>query len=287
LWDVLVLQKKFRDSLVRQILPGLLCLMALFQNMHAQNQIWGGSREHFDWGLPKILAVDSVIVWRYVGILVAPHDLSVMYDVDDSHLWPRAAIALTAWLVVTAVVWRIRKRSPLVAWSYATWFILLFPVLNIFPITTLMNDRYLYLPCVLVFALAAAGIQAVAATLAWNEPSRMAITAGGLSGRRAISMRWIVGGAVAVMMALATGLYTAQSQRYLEVWRNPVTLWRHAIRQSPNLPVVQIQWALTLRDYGHLPEARAILNDVLAQSRTDEGDRKRVEAILEEWAGQS
>ncbi len=89
LYDVIVSRKKWTEAISRQVLPGLFCLMALFQNMHAQNQIWGGIREHFDWGRARILAVDSVIVWRYLRMLAAPFDLSVMYDVDGSNPWRR------------------------------------------------------------------------------------------------------------------------------------------------------------------------------------------------------
>jgi protein O-mannosyl-transferase len=270
LYDILVQRKKFSEALARQILPGLFCLMALFLNMHAQNQIWGGSREHFHWGRVKILAVDSVIVWRYLRMLAAPFDLSVMYDVDGSNPWPAAAVATAAWALVTWLAWRVRHTRPIVAWAYATWWLLLFPVLNIFPITTLMNDRYLYLPCVLAFAGVGVSLEAllrrlVTATQSPGFGPRMAVTA-------------TAGVLVAAVMS-----YAAMSMRYVQVWRNPTTLWAHALERSPNLPVVQIQWALTLHGRGETERACQVLEDVLSETRADEGDRLRIARILSEW----
>jgi hypothetical protein len=270
LYDVVVQRKKFSEALAHQILPGLLCLMALFLNMHAQNQIWGGSREHFDWGRAKILAVDSVIVWRYLRMLAAPFDLSVMYDVDGSNPWPMAAIATAAWAMVTWLVWRVRHTRPEVAWAYATWWLLLFPVLNIFPITTLMNDRYLYLPCVLVFAGVGGSLEALLRRLVPATPWP------GI-GRR------VVVTACAGALVVAVMSYAAMSMRYVQVWRNPTTLWAHALERSPGLPVVQIQWALTLHDRGETERACEVLEDVLTETRADEGDRLRIARILSEW----
>ena len=262
LYDVIVLRKKWSEAIARQILPGLFCLMALFLNMHAQNQIWGGSREHFDWGRAKILAVDSVIVWRYLRMLAAPFDLSVMYDVDGTNPWPAAAVATAAWGLVTWLVWRARNTRPLIAWAYSTWWLLLFPVLNIFPITTLMNDRYLYLPCVLVFAAAAAAIEQLSVWIRFSHTLAVASS-------------------TAIVAAVMS--YSAMSMQYVQAWRNPTTLWTHALTHSPELPVVQIQWALTLHDRGETERACAILEQVIAGPRADEGDRRRIARLLNEW----
>ena len=275
-YDVIVQRKKFSDALARQILPGLFCLMALFLNMHAQNQIWGGSREHFDWGRIKILAVDSVIVWRYIRMLLAPYDLSVMYDVNGANPWPAAAIATLAWLLVTAFVWRVRRTQPLVAWAYATWFLLLFPVLNLFPITTLMNDRYLYLPCILVFAGASALAESA---LKHVTKPRDCVVGSSRAGRIAIL-------ATVASVVLAIMSYTAMSTKYVQAWRNPTTLWTHALAHSPELPVVQIQWALTLHDRGETSQACEVLECVIAGPRADRGDRLRIARLLQEWRPQ-
>ncbi|HVJ86162.1 MAG TPA: hypothetical protein VM452_11000 [Caulifigura sp.] len=274
LYDVIVQRKKWSEAISRQIFPGLFCVMAIFLNMHAQNQIWGGTREHYDWGRLKILAVDSVIVWRYLRMLVAPYDLSVMYDVDGSNPWPAAAVATAAWALVTWLVWRVRNTRPMVAWAYAVWWLLLFPMLNIFPITTLMNDRYLYLPCILVFAAAAAGVEALLSTLAASTNADAGSVGHGAR---------LLAATTAALLVAAVMSYSAISMRYVQVWRNPTTLWVHAIEHSPELPVVQIQWALTLHARGETHRACEILEQVVAGRRADEGDRRRIARLLDEW----
>jgi len=216
-------------------------------------------------------------------MLVAPFDLSVMYDIRSDDVWKPAAIATAAWLAAGWLVWRNRQRLPKLTWGCATFFLLMFPVLNVFPITTLMNDRYLYLPCIIVFAGAAAVIQAIAGKFAWSAESRSAIAEGGPGAVAAIRRRLCVGTVVAMMMAVAVASYSAMGQDYVEVWRNPVTLWSHAVVRAPDMPVVRIQWALTLHDRGEAAEARAVLEDVLRGTRADEGDRLRIARLLNEW----
>ncbi len=179
-----------------------------------------------------------------------------------------ALIASIAWLVVTAAVWMFRRRAPLVAWAYAVWWLLLFPVLNIFPITTLMNDRYLYLPCILVFAGAAGGLER---GLAWLAAK---------GGTRVIP---VLAGGASLAIVMVTLSYSAMAMKYVHVWREPATLWSHALEQSPELPVVQIQWALTLHDQGETAQACAMLEQVAAGRRADEGDRRRIARLLAEW----
>jgi hypothetical protein len=203
-------------------------------------------------------------------MLAAPFDLSVMYDVDGLNPWPAATVATVAWALVTWLVWRVRHTRPVVAWAYGTWWLLLFPVLNIFPITTLMNDRYLYLPCILVFAGTGAAVETMARRMQpgsqWPSVLLRAVAA--------------IGAGVLVAGSMS---YTAMSMRYVQVWRNPVTLWAHALDCSPRLPVVQIQWALTLHAQGETERACQVLEDVLSEARADEGDRLRIARILSEW----
>ncbi|MBX3441787.1 MAG: hypothetical protein KF774_05230 [Planctomyces sp.] len=277
-YDVIVSRQRFSEALSRQVLPGLFCLMALFLNMHAQNQIWGGTRDHYDWGLARILAVDSLIVWRYLGMLALPTDLSVMYDVRGDGLWPAALIAGLAWLAVAGAAWRARRVAPLATWGVVAWGLLLFPVLNIFPITTLMNDRYLYLPCVLAFAGVGAGVQWIAGRIAWRTP-------GPAQTRRTLAARIAVGAVVAVLLIGLTAGYSTAAQSYVPVWRNSRSLWRHALERAPDMPVVQIQWALTLHSEGRVFEACATLEQARTSGRIDDGDRRRIQRLLEEWRG--
>ncbi|MCP4175391.1 MAG: hypothetical protein GY758_31975, partial [Fuerstiella sp.] len=142
-----------------QVIPGVMCLLLLFKTMASQYSVLGGVRGHMDFSIWHVIAVDTTILWRYIGLLFWPADLCVLYDPPTSGIWKTVAVAAAAWSCVAIVFWKYRTRYPVILWSAATFLLLLLPVLNFFKITTLMNDRYLYLPCITCFALLAACLQ--------------------------------------------------------------------------------------------------------------------------------
>ena len=116
--------------------------------MSAQTTMFGGVRSHMELSKAHILAVDSMILWRYVGMLAWPQDLCVLYDPPTSGIAGWVILASAGWLLVAGTVYLLRKRKPMVFLAAVSFIAFLLPVLNLFPITTLMNDRYLYLPSV-------------------------------------------------------------------------------------------------------------------------------------------
>jgi hypothetical protein len=49
------------------------------------------------------------------------------------------------------------------------------------------------------------------------------------------------------------------------------------------MPVVRIQWALTLYGQGRTGDACRELEHVLAAGRADPGDQQRIKRLLNEW----
>ncbi|MDG1895556.1 MAG: hypothetical protein P8J37_11655 [Fuerstiella sp.] len=96
-YDVWVRRQKFADAFVRQIIPGVMCLLLLFKTMAAQHSILGGVRGHLDYSLWKIIAIDTTIMWRYVGMLFWPTDLCVLYDPPTTGIWQMVALATAGW----------------------------------------------------------------------------------------------------------------------------------------------------------------------------------------------
>jgi len=268
LYDFVVLRRKFSDALVRQVIPGLMSLLLLLKTMAAQHSVMGGLRGHLDLGLLDIIAVDAIILWRYIGMMVWPSELCVLYDPPTSGILGTAAIAIAGWFAVGVRLWRVRDRYPLLVWSAASFLLLLLPVLNFFRITTLMNDRYLYLPCVLFFGVVAAGLHR--------------FLAGSLETRdRLVSLfaamtRWSVSLGLVVAALIAT-------TQHLPVWRNSFTLWEHAMEHVPQLPAVRMQLALTHYDNGQTREAIRILQKAMLECRPDELDRKRMIDASRKW----
>jgi hypothetical protein len=263
-YDVLIRRKKLSESVPRQVLPMFCCVMLILTTMNAQTSIVGGIRSHIGMSKLHLLAIDATLLWRYVGMLFWPHDLCVLYDPPVHGITGTIVLAIMAWLALGWGLWKLRNEVPLLTLAGLSWLLLLLPVLNLFPITTLMNDRYLYLPCVPVFAALGAIVQ-----FAWSRACRWRPQIHCIESRLFMALT-----------ALLIGIAGWQTLTYLPVWREPLTLWSHARVHAPSLTVVQIQWAITLEDQGRFAEASNALNYALEHCHPDELDIQRIEKML-------
>lgn len=272
-YDLIVRKESFARAFPRQIVPGAMCLCLLAITAGAQTSELGGLRDHLGLGRARILAIDAIVLWKYVGMLLRPADLAILYDVPTTGIGAQAAVAAAGWAAVAASLYRLRKRSPLVPFAGLAALLFLLPVLNLIPITTLMNDRYLYLPSIPLFGL-------FAAALRWGFQCAAAPSADGAVNwedfpqpRRAIA---------AALAGTAIVACSIAAHRQLPVWRDSVALWRQAARVSPRLATVQYQLADALFARGETGEAMAILERSLAECNPDRLDRERIERRLAE-----
>ena len=267
-YDLWVRRQKLADALPRMIIPGVMCLLLLLKTMASQNSVMGGVRGHMDYSLWHIIAIDTTIMWRYIGMLCWPTNLSVLYDPPTTGITSSVLLATAGWTIVAALIWRFRRSQPLFLWAAATFLLLLFPVLNFFRITTLMNDRYLYLPCIIFFAVVASGLNRA---LSFRDlPDIPAVP------RLLAGLKWSVG----LVAVVAAFIMTAD---HLPVWQNPQSLWNHAMTTVPQLPVVRIQMAHTLHDAGNGRQAILAMQRGLLETVPDELDRKRMIKAIHEW----
>ena len=129
--------------------------------------------------------------------------------------------------------------------SYAA---LLFPVIGIFHNgAQIAADRYTYLACLPWALLAGAG-------LAWCLDA-------GAAARIGRGVAWAAVGATVLIIVSLMGL----TVRQIGVWRDSVTLWRHAAAVEPesDVPIFYLGWALT--DARRFDEARAHFERSLAR----------------------
>jgi hypothetical protein len=270
LYDVLIRRQRLSDAIPRQLVPGFLCLVCVNLTMGAQTTIVGGIRDHIGLDKMNIIGIDSLLLFRYLRMLVWPSDLAILYDVPiEGIFWP-ALFATSFWLCVAAMLWRYRERCPWITWLAACWILLLFPMLNFFPLTTLINDRYLYLPCVPIFVAALCGLK-------WCA-NRIVLFAA-IQGR----FRRLATAAGATVLASAIAMSSLASAAQAEIWRNPLSLWGETMQHVPQLAVVRIQWAISLQESGRTSEAREVLQAALDECEMDEHDRKRILDKLAEW----
>lgn len=269
LYDVWVCRKKWSEAIARQFIPGLLSVWLLLTTMQAQETTLGGLRGHFDLSKAHILALDSIILWKYVGMLLCPTDLCVLYDPPTRGIALQVAVASLGWLLVAGAAWRVRRTQPLIALSAAAWLLLLLPVLNLTRITTLMNDRYLYLPLIPFFAVLVAGCVQLAERWCGAESPQSST----------VRLR-LLKASVPAVLAAWFGMLTAQ---HLPVWRNDVALWEHTLERLPHVPLVRIQYAWMLRHQGRTAEAIEFMESTLNQYHPDELDQVRINDTITEW----
>jgi len=158
----------------------------------------------------------------------------------------------------------------LIVFCFASWILLLVPVLNLFPITTLMNDRYLYLPMVPFFCGVLLGV---------NELLKA------IQVKRLTEVFHAANFQVASIIVFVS-MFCWGTLSYLPVWSQPLTLWHHAQEETPSLTVVQIQWAITLKELGEVDAAAQALHFALDHCHPDEFDQKRIQTKLDEWASE-
>lgn len=268
-YDLVIRRQRPAEAFARQLIPSFFCLCLLSITMSAQSTMFGGLRSHLELSKAHILAVDSIILWQYIGMLVWPNNVCILYDPPTSGIAGCVALATTGWLIVSVVVYRCRQRKPMVVLGAVAFIVFLLPVLNLFPITTLMNDRYLYLPSIALFALAAAGLQKL---------SSMRIRSPKHSCSPLVSRGFRF--AIAVCLVLTLGWRTGD---HLPVWKSDFALWEHANQHVSHLTVVQIQRASAFQRMGDKKQAVALLESALLKANPDEADRKRILKKLTEW----
>ncbi|WP_146510932.1 hypothetical protein [Thalassoglobus neptunius] len=271
-YDVLIARRSFAESFAKQVVPMFFSVLLILVTMSAQTTIVGGVRGHIGASKLWILAIDSTILWRYVAMSLYPTNLCVLYDPATTGIAHWIALSLLGWGGVGLWTYRIRHSNPVPLFCLVTWLLLLFPVLNFFPITTLMNDRYLYLPLIPFFV----GVFNVA-EVCWTKFR---------STEWSSAVRRIPNSAIAVTFGVVLcGLYTFRTLEYLSVWTNPVTLWNYARQTTPSLPVVQIQWAITLESEGRRDLAIQTLQKAMEQN-PDAGDAERIQSKIDLWSAQ-
>jgi len=102
------------------------------------------------------------VIGRYLGLLIFPRTLSIDYSYHQIPLYGEAgntAGSILAWCslavvvaLLVAAVW-LRRRQTLFAWGVLFFFVMQLPTSNLlFPIGSIMGERFLYLPSVGSFA---------------------------------------------------------------------------------------------------------------------------------------
>ena len=153
----------------------------------------------------------TTVLPRYLALLVWPGHLSAVYvppvrTVPDAEVWI-SLLLLVALLGATAV---LLVRAPRWGFWMALFFLGLLPVSQLVPQTTLMNDRYLYVPMFGVAGLVAEAVRALT------------------GGEKRIVARAAAPALGAVLAVLAVSAHAR-----VPVWRSDLALWTDAVGKAP------------------------------------------------------
>jgi len=164
-------------------------------------------------------------LWFYPVKTLFPLDLSPLYEAPTSLSLsdPLVVRAGTAVVLVTFLAWLAHHRYPGVATAWVAYVVMLAPVSGTVSLGYhLTADRYSYLPCI-GFAVLAGGAVAVALDASARRP--------GWSWLAPVVL------GVTVISIVSLGVLTSRQAR---IWRDTASLWRHAVRATPECMVCQV-----------------------------------------------
>lgn len=224
-------KKRSWPELVRIITPfALLALLFCVVTVTTQHE----ARTGWHGGSPlATFCTMAVVAMRYLRMILLPTQLSALYDpvIYHSLLEPVVAgsLLLLAALGTGMVLWG--KRHPAQLFWALFALLALLPVSQIVPLTTLINDRYLYFPLLGVAALVVGGLTPL-------------LTAATLRGRG------LVGVAVVVLL-----IWAFLSEQRVLVWKDDLTLWSDAVQKAPGSQFARQGLAEALEARGDLAGA--------------------------------
>jgi protein O-mannosyl-transferase len=163
-------------------------------------------------------------LWFYPVKTLVPLDLSPLYEARPGVglTDPLVLRAATGVVLVTALAWLARHRCPGVVTAWAAYAVMLAPVSGAVSLGFhLTADRYSYLPCVGFAILAGGGVA-------------RAMDVGARRGRG-----WLAPAVLSMTLIAIVGLGVLTA-RQARVWHDTMSLWRHAVRVTPECVVCQV-----------------------------------------------
>ena len=174
-------------------------------------------------------------LWFYAAKTALPIGLSPLYELPARvhPLEPRFLGPTLGVLVVTAVAVWLRRRWPAGLAVWASYAIVLGPVMGITHSGyQLAHDRYSYLSC-LGFALLVGGGVGLVVRAQRTGTLRPAFTRVALTATAA----WLVG-------------LSIMTWQQVQIWRDTDTLWRYAIESDPECSICQANLGVLLHNRG-------------------------------------
>lgn len=177
------------------------------------------------------------VLFDYMLNLIAPFQLNSRYvDYETLTPWNLKVFAISAVVIIIAFhIGRSLRLRRTFGFFCLSWFVVFWmPVSNLVPISTLMADRYLYLPAIGFFVAVSAGLAAVCERQIFRRHSGLV---------HVVIMGCVIGG---------LSIMTIERHR---VWSNSVSLWRDSLDKNPENALAHNNLANALRAGGNAAAA--------------------------------
>lgn len=239
LFDVCLHDKDDLKKLIIEKLPFILLAaiagLAALKSQSVQGQ--GGGITTYHGGSPyaTFLTMLPVLI-RYVKMVVWPANLSAFYDPsiktrpDAEVVWAAFMLAI---ICVAGIV--LYRKNRLLFFGFALFFAGLLPVLQIIPIVTLINDRYLYFPML--------GAAVLLSSAVWSEAGWTEL----IQAKKNTVM--------SIACVLAVGACAILAVQRIGVWQDAYTLWDDAVKKAPNIALTHDCLGEGLLERGQIDEA--------------------------------
>ncbi len=174
------------------------------------------------------LLTQSLVVWRYAGLILWPHGQAIMHGVHrvTSFADLSALTALAGLLFVCLAAFRVRRSAPVTALGILWFFAVLAPSSSIIALREGMAEHRVYLAGAGLFLIAAEGLARWLGTHAALPRAFVATMAG---------------------LVLLLGALTVRRN---EVWSSPVRLWTEATVRAAGMWEPHYALADSLREAG-------------------------------------
>jgi Flp pilus assembly protein TadD len=187
-------------------------------------------------GVGARLTAAAAAPFVYLGRMILPLPAT---PVDPRAIAPQLdtatlVLSLAALVLVSALLWTMRRQWPALLAAWAIFLVLLGPIVGLTPTGQQATaDRYMYFPAV-VLALVAGG---ALATVRTAPPRRLT--------------------AIAVPLVAIAVLFGIASRQQSTWWRDSITLWTRAADLDPRNDIATYNLAIALADAGREQEAMA------------------------------
>jgi protein O-mannosyl-transferase len=191
------------------------------------------------------LLTQSIVIWRYIGLLVWPSGQSIMHGVHrvTSLLDPIGWAAAAGLAGACVAAYRLRSSHPVVALGIVWFLVVLAPSSSVIELREGMAEHRVYLASAGLF-IVFAGI--IGRSLVWEPRASRSVKRGGTL-------------AFAAVVALLI-LLTVNRNR---VWADPVALWTEATVHAAGMWEPHYALADSLREQGNctaaIPEYEAVV----------------------------